>query len=162
LKRDTLEVNRIEEIAPGVFWVLLWCPESYILSEILDARMQFVLCWDHQIGGYPWQEFALPVLNPNEPMGVFSRCARFDFILPTGKFLEILPHMEPGIKAVQLGVMPPDYLDMRRIKGKPLYRILGECGWHVLIDTPANDYGRMMSPRREVLERAIEIVGTAI
>ena len=87
-----------------------------------------------------------------------SRMANFDFIVPTGRFLEILPKIRPAIRAVQLGKMPPDYLDMRTIKGKQLYRILGECDWHVLIDTPANDYGQVMSPKRNDLEKAVEIM----
>lgn len=156
-----LEVNKIKEVSPGVYWVKLWCPESYILRELLDPQMPFVLCWDYEMGNYTWRGFCLPVLNPYEPINVLSRIANFDFILPTKKFLEILPHMRPAIKAVQLGSVPPDYLDMSRIQGKPLYRILAECGWHILIDTPANDYGQMMSPKREILERAIEIMQTA-
>jgi hypothetical protein len=155
-----LEANNIKEVSPGIYWVKLWCPESYILREILDLQMQFVLCWDYEVGNYTWREFYLPIHDPHTPIDVLSRIANFDFILPTKKFLEILPYMKPSIKAVQLGRVPPDYLDMKRIQGKQLYRILGECGWHVLLDTPANDYGQMMSPKREVLERAIEIMRT--
>lgn len=155
-----LETGKIKEVAPGVYWVLFWCPESYILNELLDPQTPFVLCWDHDVGNYTWRDFYLPVLDPREPIDVLSRTANFDFILPTQKFLEILPQMKPAIKAVQLSSVPPDYLDMKRIQGKQLYRILSECGWHVLLDTPANDYGQMMSPKREVLERAIETLGT--
>lgn len=155
------EVSRIKEVSPGVYWVKVWCPESYILSEILDPQTQFVLCWDYEVGDYTWREFFLPVIHPYEPIDVLSRIANFDFILPTERFLEIHRHMRPAIKAVQLASMPPDYLDMKRIQGKQLYRILGECGWHVLLDTPANDYGQIMSPKREVLERAIEIMRMA-
>src|SRR6266496_306048 len=154
-----LETGKIKEVEPGVYWVLFWCPESHILRELLDPHMSFVLCWDHDVGNSTWSEFCLPVLNPREPIDVLSRSARFDFMLPTQRFLEILPQMKPAIKAVQLSSVPPDYLDMQHIKGKQLYRILSECGWHLLLDTPANDYGQMMSPKREVLERAIEIMG---
>jgi hypothetical protein len=152
----TLETNTIKEIAPGVYWVLLWCPESTILGELLDPQTPYVLCWSHEVGNYTWQEFRLPLVEPTEIIGLVSRMANFDFIVPTGRFLEILPKMRPAIRAVQLGKMPPDYLDMRTIKGKQLYRILGECDWHVLIDTPANDYGQVMSPKRNVLEKAVE------
>jgi len=153
----TLETNKIKEIAPGVYWVLLWCPQSNILRELLHPQSPYVLCWDHQVGNYIWHEFRLPIVHATQPISVISRIARFDFILPTQRFLEILPKIGPAIKAVQLGSMPPDYLDMRKIKGKTLYRILGELQWHVLIDTPANDYGELMSPKQGLLERAIEI-----
>jgi hypothetical protein len=154
----SLETNQIKEVAAGVYWVRFWCPESYILRELLDPKIPFVLCWDHNIGNYTWREFHLPVLNPCEPIDVISRIVSFDFVLPTQRFLEILPYMNPAIKAVQLNQVPPDYLDMRNIKGEQLYRILSQCGWHVLLDTPANDYGQMMSPKQEVLEQAIEIM----
>ncbi|HXG64710.1 MAG TPA: hypothetical protein VNO70_06355 [Blastocatellia bacterium] len=155
------ETNKIKEIAPGVYYVLLWGPESHILRGLLDPLMPYVLCWEHQVGNFTWREFHMPVTNPTEPTNVLSRIAKFDFILPTQRFLDVLPYMKPAIKAVQLNNVPPDYLDMRRIRGKQLYRILGECGWHVLLDTPANDYGQVLSPKREVLEQAIELVGKA-
>lgn len=154
------ETNRIKEIASGVYWVLLSSPKSLMLRDVLDPQTQFVLCWDHEVGDYTWSEFDLPVLDPRTPIGVISRIVRFDFVIPTRRFLDILPGMKPAIKAVQLSRIPPDHLDMNRIHGKHLHRILRDCGWHVLLDTPANDYGQMMSPKREVLERAIEIMRT--
>ena len=154
----TIEINTIREASPGVYYVVLWCPESKILSKLLDPEMAVVLCWDHDVGNYSWQEFDLPILGPRESTKALSRIATFDFIVSTERFLQILPRMRPRIKAVQLGRVPPDYLDMRQIRGKPLYKILAECGWHVLLDTPANDYGQVLSPKREVLELAIEIM----
>jgi hypothetical protein len=153
----TLDTNRITEVVPGVYCVLLWCPESYILQRLLEPEMPLVLCWDHQVGDYTWREFSLPILEPCEAKAVLSRVASFDFILPTERFLEILPRMRPAIKAVQLATMPPGYLDMGRIRGKELYNILADCGWHLLLDTPANDYGQILSPNPKVLELAIEI-----
>jgi hypothetical protein len=157
----TLEKNKIKEVAPGVYWVLLECPESSLLRDILDPLFGYVLCWDYDVGDFTWREARLPLIDLTEPIDVISRAVRFDFVLPIGAFLEILPRMRPAIKAVQLGSLPPDYLDMSRVKGQQLYRILGECGWHVLLDTPANDYGQLMSPRREVLEQAVDVVETS-
>jgi hypothetical protein len=154
----TLETDKIKEVAPGVFWVLLWCPESSLLRELL-APAGYVLCWDYDVGDFTWRDARLPVLDLKEPLTVRTRAVNFDFILPAAEFAEILPRMKPAIRAVQLGKLPPDYLDMRRIKGEQLYRILSECGWHVLLDTPANDYGQLMSPNREVVERAVELAG---
>lgn len=152
------ETNKIKEVAPNVYWVLLWCPESNILHDLLHPEKPYVLCWDYEIGNFSWQEFNLPITTPLKPLKVISRIVNFDFILSTEKFLAILPQLPPAIKAIQLDRLPPNYLDLRKIKGKQLYRVLGECGWHVLIDTPANDFGVVMSPQREVLERAIQIV----
>lgn len=154
-----IEINTIEEIAHGVYSLILWAPESGLLNELLDKNKPYVLCWDYQIGNYIWEDFALPLIDLCEPINVLSRMARFDFILPTERFLEILPRLKPAIKAVQLDTMPPAYLDMNRIKGKERYRLLNECGWYVLLDTPANDYGQVLSPDRTVLEKAIRLMG---
>lgn len=155
---EPITTNTIKEVSAGVYRTVLWCPESAILAELLDPEMPFVLCWDHDVGDYTWREFSLPLVERLHCEEVLSRVAQFDFILSTDKFLALLPSMKRRIKAVQLGRIPPDYLDMRRIKGgKELYRLLGECGWHVLLETSAIDYGVVLSPRREVVERAIAL-----
>ncbi len=76
---------------------------------------------------------------------------------PTTRFLSLLPSLGPAIRAVQLKTLPPDYLDLARIQGKERYRLLAEIGWHVLLETPANDYGQLMSPHRHVLELALSL-----
>ena len=154
----TLETNQIKEIEPGVYWTLLSFPESSLLTQLLDPNTKYVLCWNHTVGNYAWREFCAPLVKPDQPLNLLSRVIHFDFILETKAFTDLLPEIGRAIKAVQLNRIPPDYLDMERIKGKQLHRVLRECGWHVLLDTPGNDYGQLMSPKREVLERAIAIV----
>ena len=156
----TPETNKIRKIAPRVYSVTLWCPESSLLQQLLDPAPSYVLCWDHNtMGADGWGVFKLPLFDPLEPISVYSRMANFDFVLPTKQFLDILPRLTPAIKAVQLSILPPAYLDMRSIRGKQLFRILGECGWHLFLDTPANDFCTLMSPEPTLLERAIELVG---
>ena len=151
-----LVANESKEIAPGVFWALLWCPTTELFGQLLRPDGH-VLLWEHGVGNYSWQEFDLPVAGPIEVARVRARFVEMDLLVSTGEFVGLLPRLPPAIKAVQLGAIPPDYLDMRRIKGKELYRVLQECEWRVLIDTPANDYGQVMSPDRELVERAIAL-----
>jgi hypothetical protein len=154
----TLETNRIKEIDPGVYWTLLSFPESSLLTQLLDPNTKYVLCWNHTVGNFAWRRFRAPLVRPDQPLDFLSRVIQFDFILETEPFIKLLSDIGPAIKAVQLNHIPPDYLDMDKVKGRQLYRVLRECGWHVLLDTPGNDYGQLMSPKKEVLERAIEIV----
>jgi hypothetical protein len=77
--------------------------------------------------------------------------------MPTPRFRELLPKFRNRIRAVQLRQAPPDYLDLNRIRGPELFRLLGECGWHVLLDTPANDFGQVFSPNRDVVARAVQL-----
>jgi hypothetical protein len=153
----TLETRKIKEVFPGVYWVLLWCPEAALLAQLLDPALPYVLSWGHVTGRYRWAPFTLPLTESAKPVEVLSRSIEFDYILPTARFLSLLPSLGPAIRAVQLKSLPPDYLDLARIKGKELYRLLAETGWHVLLDTPANDYGQLMSPHRHVLELALSI-----
>ena len=149
-------INDIKELAPGVFWSLLWCPTAQHLGQLLRPDGH-VLVWKHRVGHVSWEEARVPVVDLTDPVSVRARYVEMDLLLPTATFLELLPRLEPAISAVQLGVEPPHYLDLRRIKGRQLYRLLREAEWHVLMDTPANDFGQVMSPHREVVERAISL-----
>jgi hypothetical protein len=151
-----MTVNEVKELAPGVFWALMWCPTAALFARLLRPD-GYVLIWEHRVGNYSWQEYLLPVVAPTEPVAVLGRSVEMDVLVPTSRFAELLPRLRPAIKAVQLGNLPPDYLDMRRIKGAQLYRLLQDCNWHLLIDTPANDYGQIMSPDRQVVEQAIAL-----
>ena len=140
-----LQTENITEVAPGVFSTVLFGPKASILVELLDPALPFVLVWDHQVGSFRWEEFSLPLVEPATSESVISRRAAFDFIVSTAEFLALLPKLRPAIRAVQLARRPPDFLDMSNIKGREMHRLLGEIGWHVLLDTPANDLGESTS-----------------
>ena len=77
--------------------------------------------------------------------------------MPTQPFRALLPTMPPAIRRVQLRQVPPGYFDLTRIHGRELFRLLGEYGWHVLLDTPAIDFGRVFSPNRDVVVKAVRL-----
>lgn len=148
----------IEECVPGVFRAMLWCAETFLLRELLDPSVPFVLSWGHFVGNHKWESFRVPLLEPTAPEDVLSRGLSYDYVLPTARFLELLPQMRPGISAVQLRGLPPDYLNLDRIRGRERFRLLEELGgWHVLLDTPGNDFGQVCSPSREVVEKAVRL-----
>lgn len=151
------ELNVIKKIAPGTHWALLAYPTSALLAEVLDSSLPYVLCWNHQVGSFRWEEFALPTIVSGLAEPVQSRVLRYDALFTTARFKELLPRLGPAIRAVQLASKPPDWLEMSRLRGKECWRVLGEIGWHVLLDTPGNDFGQVASPSREVVERAIAI-----
>jgi len=152
--------NEVKEIQAGVFWALLDCPKANILEELLDPKAPFVLCWSHGVGSFRWEDFVLPILNPASPEKVRARRLEFSFVVPTEQFLKYLPRLGPGIRAVQLKSPPQDHLDLPKIRGPQLWRLFGECGWHVFLDTPGNDFGEIASPSRTVVERAIALMSS--
>jgi hypothetical protein len=148
----SLEIHKIKEIHPGVFWMLLDCPTSKLLHFLLSDKYQYVWCHNHLVGNYTWDKFRLPLFRSTSPYDVISRVATFDFILPTGEFRNILPQLRVGVHVVQLNKLPPDYFDLDKVKGKERYRLLSECDWLFEFDAPENDYGQLASPQKGLLE----------
>jgi hypothetical protein len=151
----SLEIHKIKEIHPGVFWMLLDFPTSKLLPFILNDEYQYVWCHDHRVGNYSWDEYRLPLFQDKAAYDVVSRIVSFDFIVPTKKFRELLPKLDAGIHAIQLNKMPPDYFDLDKIKGKERYRLLAECEWLFEFDVPGNDYGELVSPKEELLQNLL-------
>jgi len=133
-----MEVHKIKEIHPSVFWMLLDFPTSKLLPFLLSDEYQYVWCHNHIVGNYSWDEYRLPLFQDKVAYDVVSRIVSFDFIVSTEQFKEILPKLDAGVHVVQLNKMPPDYFDLDRVKGKERYRLLAECDWLFEFDVPRN------------------------
>ena len=151
-----VEPHVVREIAPGVHWARLDFPSIEIVRELIDEQVPHVLCWGGHLGCYRWEPFLLPVAEPLSPEPVLARAVEVDFIVDTSCFLSLLPEFRSSISIVQLRRVPPDHLDMRRIQGKELWRLLSEVGWHVWCNVPGNDHAQVASPHRAVVERAVK------
>jgi hypothetical protein len=151
----SLEVHKIKEIHPGIFWMLLDFPTSKLLPFILSDEYQYVWCHNHRVGNYAWDEYRLPLFQDKVVYDVASRIVLFDFIVPTEKFKELLPKLDAGVHIIQLNKMPPDYFDLDKVKGKERYRLLAACDWLFEFDVPGNDYGQVASPKEELLQNLL-------
>ena len=151
-KDMSLEVHKIKEIHPGVFWMLLDFPTSRLLTFILSDEYRYIWCHNHRVGNYSWSEYRLPLFQDKDAHDVASRIVLFDFIVSTEKFKEILPKVDAGVHVIQLNEMPPDHLDLDKIKGNERYRLLAESDWLFEFDVPGNDYGQIASPKEELLQ----------
>ena len=152
----SMEVHKIKEIHPSVFWMLLDSPTSKLLPFLLSDEYQYVWCHNHIVGNYSWDEYRLPLFQDKVAYDVVSRIVSFDFIVSTEKFKEILPKLGAGVHVVQLNKMPPDYFDLDSVKGKERYRLLAECDWLFEFDVPGNDYGQIASPNEELLQKLLQ------
>lgn len=93
----SLEVHKIKEIHPSVFWMLLDFPTSKLLPFILSDEYQYVWCHNHRVGNYSWNEYLLPLFQDKVAYDVVSRIVLFDFIVSTEKFKELLPKLKAGV-----------------------------------------------------------------
>ena len=147
----------IKELVPGVHWALLDFPSTGIVPALLDVETPHVLCWGGHVGSWRWEKFLVPVSAPLQPEPVLARAVEVDFVVETARFVELLPALGPGVSAVQLNELPPDHLDLRKVRGNELWRLLGEIGWHVWFEIPGNDFGQVASPDRSVVARAVQL-----
>lgn len=148
----SLEIHKIKEIHPGIFWMLLDFPTSQLLSLLLSDEYQYVWCHNHRLGNYSWDKYHLPLFNDKVSYEVLSRFVLFDFTVPTKMFKEMLPNFDAGIHVIQLNRQPPDYFDLDKVRGKERYRLLGECEWLFEFEVPGNDYGQIASSNKQLLQ----------
>ncbi len=151
------ETHVVKEIVPGVFWTLLDFPSINIFQQLIDKSYTHVLCWGHHVGKSKWQEFMIPIVDPKKPESVLARAIEIDFVVPTDRFIRMLPTIGSGIKAVQLSNLPQNHLDLRTMHGKELWILLNEIGWYVWAEILGNDYAQIASPIRSVVEQAIKL-----
>lgn len=83
----------------------------------------------------------------------------FDLQLPTARFLELLPEFEDhGIALLQMTRKVPDTFTLDRIPEDVANRVLVQNGLHLRFYLPhANECALLASPRRQILERALQV-----
>lgn len=86
-----------------------------------------------------------------------SKNVNFDFILETKEFMKLIPKWNSGIQMVQMNKIPPDYLDLERIKRNQRYQLLqNECDYLFDLEIPsATDYGTLISSNLDYMEGLI-------
>jgi len=148
----SIETCRITELHPGVYYTALPFCSSRLLPYLVADTTGYLLCLGHRTGNYTWRPYDLPLNTEGVRANVLSRSISFDFLLPTGQLLSLLPSLRPAIHALHLHAQPPDHLDLHVIKGKARYSLLREIGWSFEFETPGNDFGQLSAPSRAFLE----------
>jgi hypothetical protein len=82
----------------------------------------------------------------------------FDLQLPTSRFLQLLLEFEDhGMVLFQMARRVPDTLTLDRVAEEAVNRVLLQNGLHLRFYLPhAMEYAQLASPRRDVLERALQ------
>ena len=126
---------------------------------MLRDDYKYVWVHNHLAGTYAeWKEYELPILPTRENQKTLARGIRYDFILETTEFKNLLPDWNGGIQMVQMNRVPPYYLDLNRIEGNKRYELLRvECDFLFEVDIPsATDYGVLISNDRDYLQSLLD------
>lgn len=152
-------INCIKETAKGRYRIVLDFATTGILKYLIRDSHKYVWVHNHTFGnGFQWQKYSLPIMKEVQNLNVLAKGLKFDFILPTEEFKPLISNWKRGIELIQLNKLPPDYLDLDKIKGNRRYELLeSECDYLFEAIIPsATDYGTLVSKDREYLQSLLD------
>ena len=155
MKQETFKdnINTIKEIYPGMFQIILDFASNKFIKFVLRDNYEFI--WIHNYepeNYYKWTEYNLPI-SEKLPMKVLARQISYDFIIKTIDYKKIENEMPNGVTLLQTNILPPYFIDLKRLKGKTRYDLLQkECDFLFEIELPgAVDYGTLVSSNKNFL-----------
>lgn len=152
-------INTIKEIFPGQFQIILDFATAKFAKYVISEDYKYVWVCNHSLlNNSTWEKRNLPLFDSQNNFEVIARHLNFDFILPTKEFIKILPLFDKGITAIQVNVLPKEYLDINKITGKTLYDLLTkDCDYLFELNIPsATDYGTLVSSNKGYLQSLLD------
>ena len=152
-------INCIKEIAKGRYRIVLDFATTGILKYLIRDSHKYVWVYNHTTGSrFQWQKYSLPIKEETKNLNVLAKGLKFDFIMPTEEFKPLMYNWERGIELIQLNQLPPDYLDLDKIKGNRRYELLeSECEYLFEAVIPsAPDYGILVSADKAYLQPLLD------
>jgi len=154
-----VEVNKIEEIYNGHYQVMLDFPTPTDLVKVIDNSYQFICRIDHNEGRSSWLPYVhtlfgeRPIETP-----LFARNISMEFLCRTTTFIKLLLKVKQTVRIIQTNIMPPEYLELKKLSGKPKYDLLkSKLSYLFEIEIPgATDYAPLISSNISFLHSVIE------
>jgi hypothetical protein len=146
-------INTIKEIYPGTFQIILDFASNKFIDHVIRDTHKFIWVNRYELNNNSsWTKRQLPI-SDNLQIGVLARQLTYDFIIETKEFAKVKNEMPNGVTLLQINKQPPDFLDLKTIKGKIRYDLLKkECDYLFEIDLPtAVDYGTLVSSNKDFL-----------
>jgi hypothetical protein len=143
----------------GMFSFMLQPCTASILANILDPDVPFVWIRHHTPKRtIAWWKTQACLSEKGQLYDVEVRWMDFDLQLSTARFLELLPEFEEhGLVLFQMTRRVPNSLILDGKADDVINHILIQNGLHVAFYLPhAVECAQLASPRREVLERALQ------
>lgn len=153
-----IEINKIKEIYNKHYFVLLDFPTPNDLFKILDRSYKYVWGVEHSENKTEWKDYDYYLFDKkNENIKIKARNLRMEYLIKTDDFFKIIPNIHQTIRIVQTNHIPPYYLDINKLEGKPKYDLL-----HQKIDylfelelSGAVDFAPLVSPNIKFLEQVV-------
>lgn len=157
-----IEINKIKEIYPGHFYVLLDFPTLDLLGDILDESYKYVWVVNYGLQGCDWHKDSYHLFDESIKDAQI-RNLKLDFIMNTSDFIKWIPCIKNNLHVLQTNKIPPYYLDLERITGKAKYDLLKKDVDYLFdINLPyssiSSDYTEIISPNLSFLNALLEKV----
>ena len=155
---NKIEVNKIKEIYPGHYFVLLDFPAKEDLYEIVDLSYKYIWGFNHIENGTEWKKYPYNLFGKSiSEMKIEARNMQFEYIISTNDFVKLVPNINQTISIIQTNIVPPYYMDINRLKGKGKYDLLkNKIDYLFELEMPgAVDYAPLISPSIYFLENVI-------
>jgi hypothetical protein len=143
----------------GMFSLMLRPCTCDILGQILDPNVPFVWIRRHTPKrDIQWWNTKAALSETGQLHELEVRSMEFDLHLRTARVLELLPEFaDHGIVLFQMTRRVPDTLTLDRVADDSVDRILLQNGLRLRFYLPhAIECAQLASPRREVLEQALQ------
>lgn len=156
---NKLEVNKIKEIYPGHFFVLLDFPSIKDLYRIIDVSYKYIWNFKHIENEITWEKYTYNLYGKSvtQQMELNVRNIQLEYLILTDDFIKIIPNIRGDLNIIQTNIIPPPYLRLEKFEGKSRYNILrNKIDYLFELTMPsAIDYSSLISPNKVFLEKVI-------
>ncbi len=152
------ETNKIQEAFSGHFQVILDFPDATDLPKILDKTVKYVWGIGHKEGGSSWLNYNHTLFGEQMPVdAILARKIEMEFIVETTTFINLIPSIHQTINLIQINIIPPVYLDLKKFEGLKRYQMLQKEVDYLfeLVMPGATDYATLISPNITFLEGVV-------
>jgi hypothetical protein len=153
-----MEANKIIEIYKGHFQVILDFPTQNDLYKIISNNYKYIWGIEHKEIRSSWKNYDFTLFDSRVSSNfLMARNIEMEFIIETVDFLKIIPAINQTVKIVQTNTIPPNFLNLKELKGKSKYDLLkNKVDYLFELELPgAIDYAQLVSPNVAFLEDVI-------
>lgn len=156
----SIETGQIKEIYSGHFQLILDFPTPYILKDILDLSYKYVWGFNHVENPIEWSDTSFHLYGQDVGL-IKTRNIYMEYLIETTSFLNLIPFIHRTVQIIQTNQLPPSYLNLKLLQGKPRYDLLKEkVNYLFEIEIPGSlDYAPIISPNRDFLLHVLHSSG---
>ena len=143
-----------EELYPGTWKMHIYHSDHRLLLQALNPGVPFVWLHNFSFGGLEWGMHSFPIFDGQSEVALFTREFELDLIIPTERFIDVLPELgDKHLHVIQLYEKPPYFLKLDKVSGMPKYELLKRSGYYFEYrDGKGKDLGEIVSNNEEFWE----------